>query len=156
MMVRSLLLATLLIATMLFATARAGSWGTGSFDNDDAADFVVDVVAQGSTQPLRAALLQAASGKGYLEAPDAAAALAAAEMVAAARGKPTSAAKGNSDVTGWVGRTHPTVDPALVADALRAVDRILGEDSELRELWSESEQYDAWRAGVAELRAHLE
>jgi hypothetical protein len=35
------------------------------------------------------------------------------------------------------------------------VDRVLSEPSELLEVWSESEEFDAWKASVANLRARL-
>ena len=41
-----------------------------------------------------------------------------------------------------------------MANARKAVERIV-EKSELRDLWEESESYDAWRADVANLRERL-
>ncbi|UHQ18798.1 DUF4259 domain-containing protein [Lysobacter sp. KIS68-7] len=151
-MIRRLLLATGLLVLSLSATA--GTWGTGSFDNDDAADFLLDATKQADVQQLRSALERATS-EGFLEAPDGAYAIASAEMVAAAMGKPTAEASKNAEVGDWVVRVHPKVDPSLAAEAVRALDRVLGDESELRQVWAESEEYDAWRGGVIALRDRI-
>ena len=47
-----------------------------------------------------------------------------------------------------------TVPPSagLRAKAVRALDRITGDESELAELWSDSDDSDAWLATLAALR----
>jgi hypothetical protein len=55
----------------------------------------------------------------------------------------------------WVEAAALTPPPALVRRAHAAIDRILAADSELAELWGESDDADAWKAAVAELRARL-
>ena len=63
-----------------------GAWGTGSFDNDDALDFVVRLEREGETS-IRAAFedVTGLDAGDYLEAPEASSAIAAGEVVAAAR-----------------------------------------------------------------------
>ncbi len=132
-----------------------GAWGLGSFDNDDAADWVLDLFDGDSLAPARDAISAVLGAQGYIEAPEAGAALAAAEVIAAALGRPTATAQAQEGVQAWVARVRPEVEPALAADARRAVARILGEDSELRELWEETDDYADWRAGVAALDQRL-
>ena len=60
-----------------------GTWGSGNFENDDAADFVYDFKDQG-VDAVRAALEEALNASDYLDAHIATAATAAAEFVAAA------------------------------------------------------------------------
>jgi len=153
-MIRSLVLTLFLLVLSVSTTAEAGTWGSGSFDNDDAADFVIDATSQSDTRALRSALERANAGT-YLEAPDAANAIAAAEMIAAALGKPTPAASANAEVIAWVARVHPTIEPSLAADAVRVLNRILGDESELHELWAESDDYETWRNCVIALRDRL-
>jgi len=43
----------------------------------------------------------------------------------------------------------------LAEKAGRAIERILSEQSELRELWEESEHYQEWLASVDDLRTRL-
>jgi hypothetical protein len=43
----------------------------------------------------------------------------------------------------------------LVATAIKVIDRILAEPSEALELWQESEEFDAWKTHLADLKARL-
>ena len=60
------------------------------------------------------------------------------------------------NVDQWV-EAHPIKPTApMLARAVAAIDRVLGENSELRELWNESaEGGDTWRTGVEDLRRRL-
>jgi predicted secreted protein len=50
---------------------------------------------------------------------------------------------------------HPsTPPPALLKRALSAIDRILGDESDLRELWDESSG-DDWRKAMDDLRRRV-
>lgn len=65
-----------------------GAWGTGSFENDDALDFLV-ILEQGSgLQPVRDALAAVLANEDYVEADEAAFAAAACEVVALVGGRP--------------------------------------------------------------------
>jgi hypothetical protein len=66
-----------------------GSWGAGIFENDDASDWIYALEDDGAkaVDSALTAALEGADG-GYIEAPDGACALAAAEAVSAAYGAP--------------------------------------------------------------------
>jgi hypothetical protein len=135
-----------------------GAWGAETFANDDAMDWVAELEAAPDLRVLRAALDAAAEDDGeYLDAPVGSVALAAAEVVAALRGRP--AAELPEEVGGWVAAHRAAPEAELVGLAARAVDAVAGEPSrsELRALWDEAapEDRDAWRAGVADLRRRL-
>src|SRR2546421_12555394 len=126
-----------------------GAWGPGSFDNDDAMDWVSGLRAGSGDKVLRAALAPAASaGDSYLEAPTCSIAVAAAEAVAAVRGRP--AASLPEELTGWI-TSKPAVQPELARVAMAAVDRI-ARSSELKDLWDESESADEWRSATGDPR----
>jgi hypothetical protein len=93
-----------------------------------------------------------ATGVEYLEAPEASAALAAAEVVAAALGRP--AASLPDDATAWLGSNRDQVSQLDAALALAAVDRVLAEESDLRELWADTGDA-AWVEGLHDLRRRL-
>lgn len=117
-----------------------GAWGIGNFDNDDAADWVYELAESDDRDVLIAALREATSG-GYLEAPVGSAALAAAEVVAALLG---NAGKGLPDeVRKWVADHEAQVPHDLLALSRAAVMRVK-EDSELRELWQDSNDFEQW------------
>ena len=133
-----------------------GAWGFGSFDNDDAADFLSEVTDSGDVSLLREVIANVLSSTEYVEAPDASQAIVAAEVVAAALGRPTAAAQQEEKLSGWLKRVRPDVDASLVAEASDALTRILAPNSELRELWEDSDDFAEWRASVAELRQQLQ
>jgi hypothetical protein len=89
----------------------------------------------------------------YLEAPVCAAALAAAEVIAALRGKP--ALELPEEITRWVATNPGDPGGELVDIAKRAVDAIAAR-SELKELWEESGDFDEWHATVNDLRVRLD
>jgi Domain of unknown function (DUF4259)/Immunity protein 26 len=134
-----------------------GAWGTGSFENDDALDFVVTLEREG----LAAidAALERVAGLGvrdYLEAPDASFAIAAGEILAAARDGDVSRLP--EAAQNWLdGRADGLASPALLALARRSVERVL-QQSELKDLWEEGDadgQSEAWSNGVRALVTRL-
>ena len=132
-----------------------GAWGYGSFDNDDASDFLADVTQGGDASLLREAIDNVVTSTEYVEAPDACQALVAAEVIAAALGRSTAAAERQDGLHHWLVRVRPQVDESLVAAASDALARILAPNSELRELWEASDDFFEWRTTVAELRQQL-
>jgi hypothetical protein len=134
-----------------------GAWGVGSFDNDDAADWLNDQLRRSADlRPIQTALDAVAQldPTGYLEAPEASAAVAAGEVVAALAGQP--AANLPSDVTAWVeAHRRSGVTDDLRDLARRAVARVEA-NSELRDLWDESDDGGAnWRRQLGDLMMRL-
>ena len=127
-----------------------GAWGHRSFENDDALDFIWSVEENGVGAievALNAALI---SRDEYLEAPEACAAIAAAELVAAKRSGITDRLQDN-DIKLLDSFEAP---PKLISDAKAAVGRVL-QDSELRELWSETDEFNTWHDDVLVLLERL-
>jgi hypothetical protein len=129
-----------------------GVWGTGPFENDDARDFTAELQADGMWV-LRGALEEVAllDPEGYMAAPPSSRAIAAAEVLAAARGKPAPDLP--PEVADWMSRA-PRIDDRLVALASKAIARIL-DGSELKELWHASEEGPAWESRVTDLAERL-
>lgn len=133
-----------------------GTWGIGSFENDDAADFMIDALESGDLSLLGEMFDNVLTSTEYVEAPDATVAIAAAEIVAAALGRPTPAAQQEEGLTEWLARIRPTLDADLATRARTALTRILADNSELRELWEETDEFQDWQAVVTELLSHLD
>lgn len=129
------------------------AWSTGTFDNGDAMDWLVELQATDDDAFLQATLEVA--GEGYLEAPDGARILCACELVAALTGQTASELPGIARE--WV-EQHPVLDVhALLPIAMDGLDRVLAMDSELEELWRENaDEYTAWRQNVLTLKARLD
>lgn len=132
-----------------------GTWDLDSFANDDASDFVDDLVEGTGLGPVREAMERVQSTTGYLEASEAQQGLAACEVVALVLGHASEASEEEEELITWVARVKPTVNAALIAEAVQVVDRVLAPDSELRELWEESDEFEEWQADVNALRARL-
>ena len=130
-----------------------GAWGAGVFENDDAADWVWELEddEDGSViDDALTAVVDTPRGE-VVDAGDASNALAAAEIVAAARGRqlaqlPTEAAE-------WIRRNSALVTDAVVDLARRAVTRV-ATSSELRDLWEDAGD-PAWAESVRTLQARL-
>jgi len=129
-----------------------GAWSQGSFDNDDARDWIWGELedAEG-TEPIAKAFAAVLEADDYLEAPEASIGLAAAEVVAALLGKP--AAKLPDEVASWVAGKRPP-ESGLVKTAQQVVQRIL-KVSELKDLWAESSDSAKWQQEVEGLLGRL-
>lgn len=127
-----------------------GAWGSGPFDNDDAADWAYQLT-EDADEGVVAAALAAVIGGPSPDAPAASCAIAAAEVVAAGLGRPYPELP--DEVAAWVDARRDRPWPSLVPSALAALDRIVA-DSELAELWGEAEDA-AWGEEVDDLRARL-
>ena len=126
------------------------------FENDGAGDFLAELYHTGPEQRagvVRQALRAAAEQAGYLEVDEGQAAIAAAAIVAAVRaGQPvTTAASGRTIEV----RELLASAPDLLALAVRALDRITGDDSEWHELWQETPDLGAALSTLAQIRTAL-
>jgi hypothetical protein len=129
-------------------------WGSDSFENDDALDWIADFCDDPDQELLVDALSRVAEMDFFdcLAAPECTVAIAAAEVVAALRGAPNPnlPAKGSECVS----RLTIEADSRFVHLALKAVERIKT-DSELKDLWDESENQDEWYSAMASLEVRL-
>ncbi|MEU4128558.1 DUF4259 domain-containing protein [Streptomyces wuyuanensis] len=128
-----------------------GTWDVGPFDNDTAADFCgdLDEAAAGEREGIvRATLTGVIDTAGHLEAPESERAVAAVALVAAQ-------CPGGEPADPVYGPDEPLPDlTGLRGLALRALDRVVTEPSELMDLWEESDG-GPWRANVRRLRGVL-
>ena len=128
-----------------------GAWGLGSFDNDDAADWVLQLEQTSDTSLLSSAF---DLGDGYIESPDGCIALAAAEVVLAMLGKARSGLP--RIAVDWSERVATLPESSnLRGRALTAVQQLLSEQSELRELWEEGDDYAEWKRDLEHLVKQL-
>jgi Domain of unknown function (DUF4259) len=126
-----------------------GAWGARSFENDDALDWVWELQESSDDSVVRSALA-AVPEDGEAEAPEAACACAAAEVVAAASGAPAGWLP--EEVTAWVA-AHGRAVAGLRAEAHTAVQRVAAR-SELQQLWVEAGDAE-WDRAVADLLGRL-
>lgn len=132
-----------------------GAWGVSAFENDDGCDFVYELEEVDDFSVVESAIDTVNEADGYLEAPDAGAALAACEVIAMANGRGGVKNPSTEIVDAWIARHKLKPSAQLVQRAKGAITRVLGEESELRELWDESDHAKEWRKAVEDLRARL-
>jgi hypothetical protein len=133
-----------------------GAWGHLAFDNDTANDWAYDLDDVTDLSLVESALGELAEvGDDYLHQRVSCNALAACEVLARCQGRPGYKNAYTEKVDDWVTKHQPKPSPALLKSAAAAIDRILGNDSELRGLWDDSSKGDAWRQSVEELRQRV-
>ena len=135
-----------------------GTWAVDAFGTDYAQDWAEDLRETSNLDAVEDTLDTALdTSTGELEAPFAAEALVAIEVLARLQGKGGERSDDSAAVDDWVDarKAKARVRADLADKAGRAIERILSEQSELRELWAESEHYADWRASVEALRGRI-
>lgn len=132
------------------------TWAVDAFGNDFALDWAEDLQELKNMDAVEDTLNNALdNGDAVLEAPFAAEALVAIEVIARLQGHWGERTEESAAVDAWVEQRPQKARPDLAEKAHRVIERVLSEQSELRELWADSEHYDDWRASVAELKARV-
>jgi hypothetical protein len=133
-----------------------GTWAVDAFGNDDAADWAYGLENVKDLSLVEATLDKAIAGAGeYLEAPEAAEALAAIEVIARLQGNWGERSPYSESADLWVEANRLVPTGEVVGKAHRVLDLVLGENSELDELWRDSDEHADWVASVAELRSRV-
>jgi hypothetical protein len=128
-----------------------GGWGTGSFENEDAQNFLKKL-AELEIEDLRKILVRAADQDDYLGAEESSGVVVAAEIVATAKGAPPQPVPGQ--ITEWVSKIEGAPSAEMNELARRAVDRVRT-NSELKDLWLEAEGLNEWSAALRDLKERL-
>jgi hypothetical protein len=134
-----------------------GTWDKGPFDNDTAADWCgsLDDAAPNEREPMiRAALAAVLDEDGYLDSDLAVEAIAAAAVIASQRptGTPITSPYGPDFL---VDGGKLDLSPDLDALAVRALDRIVADESEWRELWEDAGKFEEAETELQTIRASL-
>ncbi len=125
-------------------------WGSGSFDNEDAQDWLKHL--PGLTTDDLQQLLSRVDANAYLEAHESSVMIAAAEAVATVSGAPPEAPP--RAITDWARKMEPESPPDLAALAIRAIQRVRT-NSELKDLWLEADGLNEWSANLRDLEQRL-
>jgi hypothetical protein len=134
-----------------------GAWGELAFGNDTANDWAYGLDDVDDLSLVESAFDELEEvGDEYLDQDLACNALAACEVVARLRGNPGYKNAYTEKVDEWVAGHKLNPSASLLKRASAAIDRILGESSELRELWGEDDIGAKWRAAVEDLRRRME
>lgn len=128
---------------------------TGNFSNDEATDWLFDLEETCGAELLAEAFDVITKGE-FHEQADCCIALAAAEIVAAAKGKPAPDLP--EDARKWLGN-QDTADvtkiKGLNKKAITAVKKVQAH-SELRDQWEDSDEWHSWNTVVEGLLKRLQ
>ena len=124
------------------------AWGTKTFEEDTANDWIQELI---DSEDAREFLSESLSiDPGYIEADQAAIVLAASETLIALLDEPRIGVPGA--LVDWVGDNECDDVSDLPEVALPALAKVLGKESELREIWSDSEDFDGWLENIESMR----
>lgn len=123
-----------------------GAWGGRPFDNDDAADWLLDLWEGDDLAPARSAFERVIGATDVVEHPLASEAIGAATIVAGSLGLLSDLVPNSAAL--WIERVRPEVTDRDRSLGSAAMARIVGNRSELRDLHEE--------VGATELLNHVE
>lgn len=142
-----------------------GAWEVGNFGNDDALDWVNDLIEEDNIDIILKTLNKITRDKNgsflsffkkpksrYIEAPEASEALAAAETVAALKGKASKDIP--IELADWV-KSKLNIDLNELFILAKEAVKIIKDDSELKELWEETDNFTDWIIILNELEKRL-
>lgn len=133
-----------------------GAWGANTFDNDTACDWVYSLEETNDLSLVEEAFDNVLKlGDAYIDSDVASEALAACEVIARMKGNWGVRNSYTESVDQWVEAHRVKPPEQLVQRALAVIDRIVGEDSELRASWEAEAYASQWHAAVNDLKQRL-
>lgn len=135
-----------------------GTWGVGSFDNDIALDWVGLLMEEEDRELIVLALKEISNEEEYIEEPECCEALAAAEVLVAI--KRNNYERLPKELGEWLDKKMDVEkenfewEEKIYLLGVQVVERIL-RDSELKELWSDSDEFEEWSKSIQELLGGL-
>ena len=134
-----------------------GTWSHESFGNDTANDWAYELEDATDFSVIEAALQVALDeGDEYLDADLAMEAIVAVEVIAKRLGKGTQSDVYTEKVDQWLETISEQPSDDVLSLAKRVLERIVADDSELKELWLESDEYELWLGNIQQLNDALQ
>jgi hypothetical protein len=129
-----------------------GAWGYGNFENDTVLDWIEELLETQDINLLSESIEMVLEDS-YLDADTACIAIGTIEILAALQNRPGKELYDNDELEDWI-KQHKGLGTNLLEKAQNALEKILAE-SELKELWEESEKYVDWVNTIKELKNRL-
>lgn len=132
------------------------SWDSSIYGNDAACDWIAELCeSQGWSMIDDAFDAVLDVGDETLESTVAEEALAAADVVAWVHGHPSPGEEATEELTDWIEEQELDDDEQHLRRAREVTERVLADPSELRQLWEESGDFEAWEKAVSDLLNRL-
>ena len=133
-----------------------GTWSHEPFGNDTANDWAYELEDATDFSVIDATLQTALDeGQDDLDADLAMEAIAAVEVLAKTLGHGTQTDVYTEKVDEWVENIHLQPSAALLQKAQQVLALVSSDQSELKELWQESEEYELWANNLRQLNTIL-
>lgn len=132
-----------------------GAWAEDAFGNDAACDWIGSFLYHPGLAAVKSAIEAVLETDGYLDSDKACGCLAACEVIARLQGRWGMRNAYTEDLDRWIEANPMSVSAGLKAAADSAIERILGVDSELPELWDEGGRNEDWYAAINDLRERV-
>ncbi len=126
-------------------------WGTGSFENEDAQSFLGALNTKEPSE-LKNVLAHAVEASDYLNSFESCVVIAAAEVVASAKGRPPETVP--PQVAEFVEKIDGEPSVEMNELARQAVEKVRV-NSELKDLWLEADGLNEWSAALRDLEQRL-
>ncbi len=133
-----------------------GAWGTGFFDDDTHSDFLYNVLENDmSPESFGQYFENGIEAEEYLDYDVGAEIIVSAALIDAILNG-TKLDCVTEGVDEWLVKHKDDNVQPLKAKAVQALEKVIGEDSELNELWKENEEdYPEWKGLIEQLIARL-
>ena len=132
-----------------------GTWSHEPFGNDTANDWASELEGTTDLSVIEKTIDNVLIADRYIGALEATKAVAAAEVIANLLGKSTQSDAYTEKIDAWVQQVSIKPSPALRTKAVQALQRIVGNKSELRDLWDEVPMGQVWLQSIAALQAAI-
>ncbi len=133
-----------------------GAWSEESFGNDMACDWAGMFSDNPSMACIEDTIDVVLNENEYLESDEACECIAACEVIARLKGNWGLRDAYSESIDNWVETSKENPNSNIVEKASNAIDRIMGENSELFELWSDSDEFlKSWTQKMNDLRARV-
>ena len=134
-----------------------GAWSYEPFGNDTACDWAYELEESEGYTAIIDAFNQIIemSTEEYIDADIGCVAHAAAEVLVKSFGRGAEEEDLPEAVEKWLEQNKSKTNYALIPKAIRALDLLTSENSELDELWRDSDDYEQWVQNIDELKETL-
>lgn len=131
-----------------------GAWSHEPFGNDTALDWAAELATASDLSVIESAFDAVNDdAQAYLDASAGEEAVAAAQVLAGLMTPALLASACPESIQAWARQVTAQPNPALKRKARQALQRVLSESSELRDLWEETDDYAAWQDSLRGLQA---
>ena len=134
-----------------------GTWSHEPFGNDTACDWAAELEESAGFVVIEQAFDQVIADKDeeFIDADVGCVAHAAAEVLAQILGQGTEELDALDGVTQWIDQLDTQPTTALIQKSIIALEILTQENSELDELWQDSDDYEDWTQNINELKEIL-